>query len=77
VGVGERLKRKRALRQFSFYFFSLSYIFNKMAQGSKTKKPGNPKQKGGREKMGIMKKGCMYISFNIVSKSSIKLFVYS
>ena len=48
-----------------------------MAQGSKTKKPGNPKQKGGREKKGIMKKGCMYISFNIVSKSSIKLFVYS
>lgn len=48
-----------------------------MAQGSKTKKPGNPKQKGGREKKGIMKKGCMYILFSIVSKSSIKSFVYS
>jgi hypothetical protein len=29
-----------------------------MAQGSKAKKPGKPKQKGGREKKGIMKKGC-------------------
>lgn len=28
-----------------------------MAQGSKTKKPGKPKQKGGREKKGVMKKG--------------------
>lgn len=29
-----------------------------MVQGSKTKKPGKPKQSGGREKKGIMKKGC-------------------
>ncbi|KAI9364728.1 hypothetical protein BD770DRAFT_417828 [Pilaira anomala] len=28
-----------------------------MVQGSKTKKPGKPKQSGGREKKGIMKKG--------------------
>ncbi|CEP17374.1 hypothetical protein [Parasitella parasitica] len=28
-----------------------------MVQGSKTKKPGKPKQKGGREKTGVMKKG--------------------
>lgn len=29
-----------------------------MVQGSKERKPGKPKQKGGREKKGIMKKGC-------------------
>ncbi|KAG2214328.1 hypothetical protein INT47_000884, partial [Mucor saturninus] len=28
-----------------------------MVQGSKERKPGKPKQKGGREKKGIMKKG--------------------
>jgi hypothetical protein len=29
-----------------------------MAQGSKEKKPGKPKEKGGRENKGVMKKGC-------------------
>lgn len=76
MGV-EEAQKKEDLEAIFFYFFSLSCLSNKMAQGSKTKKPGNPKQKGGREKKGIMKKGCMYILFSIVSKSSIKSFVYS
>ncbi|KAI7898225.1 uncharacterized protein BX663DRAFT_525639 [Cokeromyces recurvatus] len=33
-----------------------------MVQGSKLKKPGKPKQKGGREKKGITKKGARTIA---------------
>jgi hypothetical protein len=46
-------------------FFLFSVIETKsrtMAQGSKEKKPGKPKQKGGKEKKGIMKKGSRRIA---------------
>jgi hypothetical protein len=45
-----------------FFFFPIILTNSQMAQGSKAKKPGKPKQKGGKEKKGIMKKGSRRIA---------------